>query len=201
MSRVPAERSGPARLLGFADESMRQLPDGSTVYVMAAAVLPEPQCEAVRTLMRGLLLPRQVRLHWRDEGQERRRKIVDAIAEAGVHSLVVVGARLDPARQERGRRQALRHLLWELDARSVEHLLLESRQSSQDRDDRVAIGGMRNARVVTRRLRVDHGRPVQEPLLWLPDAVCGAVGQARCGEPWHQAVIQERLEMIEVEID
>lgn len=63
-----------------------------------------------------------------------------------------------------------------------------------------AIGGMRNARVLSRRLRVEHGLPTQEPLLWLPDAVCGAVGDDRCGEPGNLLVLEGQLQVIEVEV-
>lgn len=51
----------------------------------------------------------------------------------------------------------------------------------RDRHDLRRIGGFRNARLVSRRLRVSHGQPLQEPLLWLPDAVAGAAGDHLCG--------------------
>lgn len=189
----------PPSLRAFGDESMRVLPGGGALYVLGAAIVPDHRCDEVRALLRGLLLGRRKRLHWRDENDAARRaRIVDAVAESGVDSLVVIGAKLEASKQERARRQALRQLLWELDQRAVEHLLLESRHPERDAYDVKGIGGMRNAGVLSRRLRVEHGMPVQEPLLWLPDVVCGVVGDASCGAGGHRAVIESRLTVVEI---
>jgi len=59
---------------------------------------------------------------------------------------------------------------------------------------------MRNARILSRRLRVDHAHPSDEVLLWLPAAVCGTVGDDRCGHPAHLHVMKDRVEIIEIEL-
>lgn len=119
--------------------------------MLAAAVVREDRRDEVRLGLRGLLLKGQDRLHWRDEDQPRRVRIATAIADLPVQSLVVVGARVVAARQERARRQALSRLLWELDRRQAEHLLLESRRDERDLHDVKAIGGFRNQQVLSRR--------------------------------------------------
>lgn len=168
--------------------------------MLAAAVVPEDRRAEVRDGLRGLLLKGQDRLHWRDENQVRRVRIAAAVADLSIQSLVVVGARVVAARQERTRRQVLSRLLWELDRRQVEQLLLESRRAERDRHDVKAVGGFRNQQVLSRRLRVAHGQPLQEPLLWLPDAVAGAVGDDRCGRIECLAMLGALVEVVDMEL-
>ena len=54
--------------------------------------------------------------------------------------------------------------------------------------------------VLSRRLRIDHAPPSDEVLLWLPDAVCGAVGDDLCGHPTHLHAMKDRVEIIEIEL-
>jgi hypothetical protein len=85
-------------------------------------------------------------------------------------------APLDPRRQERARRHCLRRLLFELEAAGVGHVWLESRGRHQDPLDLQAVNVLRIQRVIGAGLVVDHTRPLDEPLLWVPDIVAGAVG-------------------------
>lgn len=173
----------PMRLLAFADESMRNLGGGTWVYMLAAAIVPENGCERIRDALRPLVRKGQGQLHWRDEDLGRRRAITKTLVTLDVDSVVVLGVVINSRKQERARRKLLGRLLWELDQRSVSLLTLESRHRERDRHDIKAVGAFRNQHVVSRRLIVVHGQPVQEPLLWIPDAVAGAVGDAWCGQP------------------
>lgn len=174
--------SPPTALHAFVDESMRRVDEETKYYLMAAAVVPGTDCERIRDTLRPLLLGRSTRLHWRDERATRRQLIAKTIGAARVESLVVVGAMLNHRKEERARQLVMRHLLHELDRRSVSTVLLESRHPDRDRHDLATIGGFRNARLISRRLTVSHGYPVQEPLLWVPDAVAGAAGEHRTGD-------------------
>lgn len=179
----PGVTRGPARLLAYGDESMRRL-DGSTMYYLfAAATVAEDRCPEIRAAMIPLLRGKRGTLHWRDEDQGGRERITRSIREAGITSVVVVAAMVNPRGQERVRQLALRQLLWELDQRDVAEVVLESRNAERDRHDLRSIGGFRNSRHLSRRLHVQHGKPVQEPMLWVPDAVAGAAGDHRCGNP------------------
>ena len=51
---------------------------------------------------------------------------------------------------------------------------------------------------MSRRLIVEHGLPVQEPLLWAPDAVAGAVGDERCGQPACLEMLGDLVEVFDV---
>lgn len=52
---------------------------------------------------------------------------------------------------------------------------MESRGYADDKRDMEMVGSLRAKKTLKGELRVDHVRGPDEPLLWLPDAVCGAV--------------------------
>lgn len=81
-----------------------------------SAALVEPLHEDVaRETMRHLLLPGQLKLHWRDENPRRQHAIAAMIATLPIEHLIVVTTHHDAAsRAERRRRITLQHLLPEL---------------------------------------------------------------------------------------
>jgi hypothetical protein len=170
-----------ARWCAFADEALWVPPAGSGCYVFAAALIEQAAFDPIRAALTGLLLPRQRRLHWRDESVPRKRKIAAVIAEADVRHLVVVGAPMDPARQERARRKVLQHLLYRAADAGVEQVVLEARTPLLNARDRAVIEALRGQRVVPGNLRVSLVRAADEPLLWLPDAVAGCVRAGLAG--------------------
>ncbi len=188
----------PSRLLAFVDESMCRVDETTMCYFMAAAVIPEEDCEEVRAALRGLLLGKGDRIHWRHEHQHRKELIAKTILTAQVESLVVVGAMMNPRKQERARQLVLKRLLFELDQRQVAHAILESRHAERDRHDMRSIGGFRDAKAVSRRLSVSHGEPVQEPMLWVADAVAGAAGDHRRGTPRCYEALGALVEQIDI---
>lgn len=190
--------AAPAQLLAFGDESMRRIDAHTVCYFMAAAVLPETHCDDVREAVRPLARRSARRIHWRDEEESAKAQIITTIVTLGVESMVVVGAMIDERKQERARAQVLKRLLYELDARQVTHLTLESRHAERDRHDIRTIGRFRNARLLSRRLGVSHSEAIQEPLLWLADAVAGAAGDQRCGRNDLYEDLRELLEHIDL---
>lgn len=83
-----------------------------------------------------------------------------------------------PRKSEQARVRCLWNLLSHLRGRDVRTVVLESRQEHNDRKDRRGILAAQRAGVATPGLVYRHGRPKEEPLLWLPDAVLGAVGMS-----------------------
>lgn len=63
----------------------------------------------------------------------------------------------------------------------VHDLLLESRSVDQDKADKAHIVSLQNAGL-DRRVRINHARGGEEPLLWIADAVLGAINAQRAGE-------------------
>ena len=58
------------------------------------------------------------------------------------------------------------------------------------------VGHMRNAGHLSRRLIVVHGQPIQEAMLWIPDAVLGAVGDHQCGTGAFYEHLEHRVTMV-----
>ncbi|MFC5814630.1 hypothetical protein [Nonomuraea harbinensis] len=163
----------------YVDESMR-LSHG--LYLMAAVLVPPAQADFHRAALRGLLLRRQRRLHWRDENAKRRTLIIETVAGLRPSALVVVGTGLEARRQERARRKCMEHLLWELGRRPVTEIFFESRGPWLDAADRKLIDILRTRHAISPRLRALWVPAVEEPLTWLPDVVAGAASLAASGE-------------------
>lgn len=156
----------------FLDESVLLDADHGT-YVVAAAVVDVAQIDDARRAV-VLAAGARRRWHWHGEGARERVTIASAIGSLGVQC-VAATAPVERTRQERARRTALGLLLPALERRGVTVAVLESRQVRQDRRDIEAVDAFRSQRRLTDRLRIEHARPTDEPLLWLPDAVAGAV--------------------------
>jgi len=156
---------------------------------MAAAICAVQDQDQLRTALRGLLLPRQDRLHWRDESEARRERITAGIAalRAALHSVVVVAAPVPDTKQERARRVCLETLHPALQAHGVSLIVQEQRTPQQNRRDLQMVDALRSQRLLPAGVRVDFAQPLEEPLLWLPDTIAGAAGLAREGRPEHLA--------------
>jgi hypothetical protein len=154
----------------------------SGTYTMAAVVTDNARCEDLRRELTDLSIKPGVRLHWVGESVKRRDLIAEAIARMDIASILTAGTPMERSRQERARRCCLERLLYELDRFGVSETWLESRRSVQDRRDLQLIDSARRKRVISQELKVRFARPAEEPLLWLPDAVAGAMSSAVVGE-------------------
>jgi hypothetical protein len=165
-------------LYAWVDESMHE-PMGALptpTYLLAATIAQPANCDLVRDDLRALLIGKSKRLHWRDESNARQQVIASVIARHDLIHTVVVGVPLDRRRQERGRRQCMERLLQELTELDVENVWLESRTETLNGKDIQLVAAVRSKRLLPSSLRVDFALPSEEPMLWLPDAVAGALG-------------------------
>ena len=103
-------------------------------------------------------------------------------------------------KQERARRCCLECLLYELEGSGVTQVWLESRTASQDRCDRKLVDSARDRGLISHQLSADFAQPVQEPMLWLPDEVAGAVSAAQRGEPRWLLTLSESVDVRDVEV-
>lgn len=184
---APCEDDGmtPTPVLhAWVDESVHTASGALTegIYLLAATVADPEVCEPIRDELRRLLPGRLRRLHWRDENPRRRRIIAGALATLDVTHTVVVGAPIDPHRQERARRLCMERLLHELHRLGVGQVYAETRTPSLNRRDRDMLDALRQRHAIPESLAVEFIHPDNEPLLWLPDAVAGAVGMQRRGD-------------------
>ena len=163
----------------FADESFRRCADGRGLFLLTAVVVPDDRQDEIRQALRRRVAPGQQRWHFRTESTASRRRFLRTIAELGQLGITASTYCCPTASQrksERSRARLVWNLVGDLAQRDVHALVLESRQDHNDRKDRREIHWAVSAGVASAKLVYVHGLPVQEPLLWLPDAIAGAAG-------------------------
>ncbi|TCC55924.1 hypothetical protein E0H73_34980 [Kribbella pittospori] len=170
-------------LSAWVDESAVIGPAGGFgTYTMAAVVADPGQCDDLRREVSALTIKPGVRLHWVAESVKRRDLIAEAVAHLDIAAILTVGTPMDRSRQERARRCCLERLLYELDQFGVSEVWLESRAVPQDKRDLRLVDSARRKRLITPDLQVGFAKPSAEPMLWLPDAVAGAMSALVLGE-------------------
>ena len=170
-------------LTAWVDESIVLGPAGNAgTYTMAAVAADVRHCDDLRRELSDLTIKPGVRLHWVAESVKRRDLIAEAVSRMDVAAIVTVGTPMERSRQERARRCCLERLLYELDQFGVSETWLESRAASQDKRDLRLVDSARRKRLISHELQVGFARPSAEPMLWLPDAVAGAMSAVVLGE-------------------
>ncbi|MEU4396433.1 hypothetical protein [Kribbella sp. NPDC023855] len=181
---MPAARPPVSALSAWIDESIivggNQHPGA---YTLASVVADPAAADDLRDVLRSLRERKLRRLHWTSESAKRRDLIAHAIAGLDVAAVVALGTPVHRKKQERARRCCLECLLYELEDFGVTQAWFESRAALLDGRDRSLVDSARRTGLLSGRLSVDFALPIQEPMLWLPDAVAGAVTAAQLGEP------------------
>lgn len=170
-------------------------------YILSAVISEADKAEDARAVMRSLLVGKGHRkLHWRDEDRGRQHTIATTVACLDVEHLVVVRSRPDSSdHPERQRRLCMERLLPELVALGVGRAVVESRGLKDDQQDHRTLDYLRRKRALGGQLHLDHMGGPAEPMLWIPDACCGAVTQMRSGDPEHYALIETKVTLLEIE--
>jgi hypothetical protein len=170
-------------------------------YILAAGVLAPNELNRTRSLLRGLRLPGERRVHFQAERDPRRSKIISSLVNAGLRARVYVGH----GRPNEVRRLCLQRLVGDALESGTARLVLESRGRALDHKDRniiaAGLSGYKPSRrqsirqeAVAAGLTYEHLQPHEEPALWIPDAVARCYGN---GGTWQQRV----MPMIEIVID
>jgi hypothetical protein len=187
--------------IAYGDESMRHRPHSTGLYVLAAVVFDAADMEGLRAEARQLG-QRGRFFHWRDESTARRRKAVAAVASLDALHFVVVGTGLDGRRQERGRRQCLTRMLWELGDCGVDEVRLDARRPEQNDRDIALVDALRARGQIRDGVRLNFVRSATEPLVWLSDIVAGAVSAARGdGDDQYVTMLEKLLTEHTIELD
>jgi hypothetical protein len=168
-------------LLAYVDESMSDTKRDPGTYLLAAGICDPADRDQIREQMQDLRLKGQNKLHWHDEDDKRRRQIIERVSHLPLMHLVVVRDDMPDARPERRRRLCMDRMLYELDQLEVATATFESRGPADDRRDMTMVATMRASKAITSQLRVGHEKGPEDPLLWVPDAVCGAMTAERVG--------------------
>jgi hypothetical protein len=180
-------------MYGWADESYVQSGAGGA-YVMVGAVTAVEESGPIRDRLVPLVRRPRRRLHWSDEEPADRRRIIKTLADCPLRTIVVVATPVDPKRQERARRKCAERLLWALERAGVTRVWLETRTPSLNQRDMRLVDSLRGKQAISPGLRVEFARPLEEPMLWVPDAVAGAVVAARKGTPEFRDPIEGMIE-------
>lgn len=185
-------------LLAFGDESGSDRRLDPDTYILAAAVIDASHLEDVREMARRMRLPGAMKAHWRDDSAKRHTAVIGIISDMPIEGVVV--ARRGPSGEapERRRRKCLEQFLFSIEEFGCTQVTLESRGLADDRRDRTLLDTMR-AKKQSSALRLEHRPGPEEPLLWIPDALCGAVSAARTGEPRWLNAIAERVCITEID--
>jgi hypothetical protein len=183
-------------LSAWVDESGSNQALDPGAYLLAAVIAFDEHLDQLRNGMQ-LLKPKGAhKLHWHDDDDKRHRLVINAIASMSFEAVVVV--RSAPGdRAEHSRRKCLERLLHEMHQIGCHQVTLESRGQADDTRDRKMLDHLRRQRLPAGAIRMDHEVGPKEPLLWIPDAVCGAVTRQRTGDPSFFWSIQTRTTVIE----
>jgi len=176
----------------FVDESGSHRDLDPNTYILGAVVVDLADLDEARSVAADLLLPGQMKTHWRAESTKRRMVLTEALVSAPVKHLVVIHTEPDVP-GERRRRTCLKRLFPALSARGVVLATFESRGPADDKRDMNMLGHLRASKALDSSLRVSHRRGPDDPLLWLSDALCGVVTSARTGEPQYRELIEHKL--------
>jgi hypothetical protein len=180
--------------IAYADESAVTVQStGKRVYVLAATVVDDGvDADDLRAKMRELHTARRrggagshpSKLHWYDEGERHRKRICATVCSLPAVTHVAVCLNAAPRRDERSRAFCLEQLLHELPELGVDTLFPERRDAAlNSRDVRVVLGVRR--RGIGAGLRIEHGDPSLDELLWIPDSIAGAYTTALTGPDSH----------------
>lgn len=171
-------------LVAVIDESSPANAAGGVTYVVAVAALFAPM--RAQSQLGGLFnADRRRAFHWEREGSVARTRIIEIASEVGVVASAHyshVGRR----GQVQARRSMLARMAVDIANDDVDHLLIEASDAATiGRDRRVLLDTFREVGGVP--FAYDW-RSKAEPLLWIADAIAGAVGEYVVGKDasWYE---------------
>ena len=169
----------------FVDESIR-----SQRYLMACVLVQAHDMSAMRSDVGALAGTKSSRVHFNAELDSQRQTLLETFASFPIESFVVVRRRRHGVTEFEARTRCLVHIVGALQLRSVDRLVIESRQDDMD-DERT----IHRHRQPEPRLVFEHRRGIDEPLLWIADGVAWAVG---AGPRWSDLLGRGLSHIIEV---
>jgi hypothetical protein len=137
-------------------------------YLLVASVVLPGDVHSARAAVRALHLPRQGRIHMKDESDSRRRRILADLERAGLRATIyrAGGYKTDITAREACIDTLIRPLAVEPTAR----VTFECDQS-QDERDRKQLYRLVRELGCTERVQYEHRLATAEPLLAVPDAI------------------------------
>ena len=170
-------------LSAWGDESGSSAVQDPGTYVLGAVIIDDGDLDFAREAVKKLRSPSETKAHWYGRKSNKRDQMAKIIASLPIKALVVVRTSQDAERLERRRRKCLEQLLMALAEDGCESLTLESRGERDDKRDRELLPALQAQKRIVSPIKLNHTAGPGEPMLWLADAVCGAVVSERLGEP------------------
>jgi hypothetical protein len=185
----------------YVDESQSNQRLDPHTYLLAAALIEDEHAAEARAEIRGLLRPGQRKLHWRDESTGFRTWITKTVAALPALHVVVVrrGHAGEPV--ERRRRKCVERLAYELTIRNVLHITAEARDPRSNVREVRYFDHLRKGRIIDTGMQLDHVPGPREPLLWIPDAVAGALTAARIGMSEYLDQLDGLVDVVSLDAD
>lgn len=165
----------PVTVHAFVDESVR-----GRLYLIAAAVAEPANVRQLRSTLRGLLLPGQRELHFKQEKPVRRRYLADTIARLPVE--VWLYTRSWHRHDEPARQVCMERLARDLLARGTQRLVIDTRRERDVNDERT-LRRVLGPHPSSSRLVYEHVDSPTEALLWIADVAAWCYGS---GGDWHK---------------
>jgi hypothetical protein len=186
-------------LSAFVDESGSDRIRDPHTYMLAAAIYTPKNAPHIRQTLHSLLLPGQRKIHWRDEDHRRRAKLAETVGSLDHMGLIVVRNGQPGEKDERRRRICSERLYFELQQLGVTDACFESRGPADDKRDRHHLDALKARKQVDGSFRINHIPGKADPLLWIPDILCGCLTQARTGNETYLRLIQSSLQIVTLE--
>jgi hypothetical protein len=158
-------------VIALVDESIGV--SGEGCYIVAMVVVPTEKRDVVRRRVRRVMPSPNQRFHFHRETPATKFGMLGLLGEVSTRTIAYRVTPVGTRRQAQARAQCLKALALDLDG--VTELLIESRESNNDAVDRRLIAHAVRRGDVTPTMDYGHRRPADEPLLWLADALAGAV--------------------------
>ena len=169
----------------FVDESIR-----GQRYLMACVLVQAHDMLVMRADVGTLAGTKSSRVHFNAELDSRRQVLLETFAGFSIESFVVVCRRRHGVTEFQARTRCLAYIVGALQLRSIDRLVIESRQDDVDDERTIHRHRQREPRLV-----FEHRRGVDEPLLWIADGVAWSVG---AGPRWSDLLGTNLSQVVEV---
>ena len=177
--------------------------NGESMYLLGATLFTNDD-QSLDDLVR-LKAKGAAKLHWRELGRKTQVDVMKILSDIPALTTVVVGAPMNPRKQERARRKCLETMIDILIEEGVGELVLEARDSKLDLRDVQLVDAIKSKQKGLA-FSIRHKRGFEDAKLWVPDQILGAYGDQLCLteldddwlRAWHSLEPQTRFEAIDL---
>ncbi|MAT05777.1 MAG: hypothetical protein CL424_12135 [Acidimicrobiaceae bacterium] len=157
----------------FVDESIR-----GRRYIMGCVLVEARHLAQLRSTAKGLADGVAPRIHFNNDTNRQRRRVLDAIGEMPIQVFAVICVKGHGVTEFQARAMCVTEIVERLQGRRVAKLVIESRQNDLDDARTITV-----ARSPEPRLVFEHRTARHEQILWIADAVTWAAGS---GPRWSE---------------